>query len=134
MPIPLNQVPSFSSEKPSQVRVCRCFGREPLQGSALTSPGAEQGGAQGCGDWDLCIRIAETFSIRLVPEFLVGYVRTDSSMSLSGELMEASASVVRQRARPAESALAGGDLSPVRPQFLPVSRRLGFITPGVAIK
>jgi hypothetical protein len=45
------------------------------------------------------MRIAETFSIRLVPEFLVGYVRTDSSMSVNGELMEASFSVVLQRAR-----------------------------------
>ena len=75
-----------------------------FRASALASVGpyltrAEQGGAQGCEDWDLYIRIAETFSIRLVPEFLVGYVRTDSSMSVDGELMEASFSAVMQRAR-----------------------------------
>lgn len=30
---------------------------------------AEQGGAQGVEDWDLSMRIAETFSIRVVPEY-----------------------------------------------------------------
>ena len=60
---------------------------------------AEQGGAQGCEDWDLYIRIAETFSIRLVPEFLVAYVRTSSSMSVNAESMAASFAVVMQRAR-----------------------------------
>jgi glycosyltransferase involved in cell wall biosynthesis len=59
----------------------------------------EQGGAQGCEDWDLYIRIAESFSIRLVPEFLVAYVRTGSSMSVNGEAMVKSFSVVMQRAR-----------------------------------
>ena len=34
---------------------------------------AEQGGAQGCEDWDLSLRIAESYSVRLVPEFLVEY-------------------------------------------------------------
>ena len=60
---------------------------------------AEQGGAQGCEDWDLNIRIAEAFSIGLVPEFLVGYVRAGSSMSVDGKGMAASFSVVMQRAR-----------------------------------
>ena len=32
---------------------------------------AEQGGAQGCEDWDLSLRIAEVFSVRVVPEFQV---------------------------------------------------------------
>ena len=60
---------------------------------------AEQGGAQGCEDWDLYIRIAETFSIRLVPEFLVAYRRTASSMSVNAESMAASFAIVIQRAR-----------------------------------
>ena len=60
---------------------------------------AEQGGAQGCEDWDLYIRFAEAFSIRLVPEFLVAYVRTDSTMSVDAKGMAGSFSVVMQRAR-----------------------------------
>jgi glycosyltransferase involved in cell wall biosynthesis len=59
----------------------------------------EQGGAQGCEDWDLYIRLAETFSIRLVPEFLMAYRRTSSSMSANTESMAASFSVVMQRAQ-----------------------------------
>jgi glycosyltransferase involved in cell wall biosynthesis len=60
---------------------------------------AEQRGAQGCEDWDLYIRIAERFSIRLVPEFLVAYRRTTSSMSANAEIMAASFEVIIQRAR-----------------------------------
>ena len=60
---------------------------------------AEQGGAQGCEDWDLYIRIAETFCIRLVPEYLVAYRKTGSSMSANVESMAASYAVVMQRAR-----------------------------------
>ena len=37
---------------------------------------AEQAGAQGCEDWDLSLRIAEIFSIRVVPESLVAYRQT----------------------------------------------------------
>jgi glycosyltransferase involved in cell wall biosynthesis len=60
---------------------------------------AEQRGAQGCEDWDLYIRIAESFSIRLVPEFLVAYRRTTCSMSVNAESMAASFEVVILRAR-----------------------------------
>jgi hypothetical protein len=72
--------------------------------SALASVGPyltrdEQGGAEGCEDWDLYIRIAETFCIRLVPEYLVVYRRIGSSMSANVESMAASYAVVMQRAR-----------------------------------
>jgi glycosyltransferase involved in cell wall biosynthesis len=60
---------------------------------------AEQGGAQGCEDWDLALRIAETFSVRLVPEFQVAYRQTNSSMSLQTESMAASFAVLMRRAR-----------------------------------
>ena len=33
----------------------------------------EEQGGQGCEDWDLALRIAENFEIRVVPEHLVGY-------------------------------------------------------------
>jgi glycosyltransferase involved in cell wall biosynthesis len=75
-----------------------------FRASALASVGPyltrdEQGGAQGCEDWDLYIRIAETFCIRLVPKFLVAYRRTGSSMSVNVESMAASYAVIMQRAR-----------------------------------
>src|SRR4029077_14513105 len=54
---------------------------------------------QGCEDWDIYIRIAQAFSIRLVPEFLVAYRKTGSSMSVNAESMAASFTVVMQRAR-----------------------------------
>jgi glycosyltransferase involved in cell wall biosynthesis len=59
---------------------------------------AAQGGAQGCEDWDLSLRIAEDFSVRVVPEFQVAYRQTTSSMSLQ-EGMAASFDVFMRRAR-----------------------------------
>jgi glycosyltransferase involved in cell wall biosynthesis len=59
----------------------------------------EQGGAQGCEDWDLYIRIAETFNIRVVPEILAAYRQTSSSMRVNAESMEKSFAVVMQRVR-----------------------------------
>lgn len=60
---------------------------------------AEQGGVQGCEDWDLHLRIAECFSIRLVPEHLVGYRQTESGMSSKPEAMARSFAVFLERAR-----------------------------------
>jgi len=37
--------------------------------------------AQGCEDWDLWFRIAESYEFKVVPEFLVGYRKTAQSMS-----------------------------------------------------
>jgi glycosyltransferase involved in cell wall biosynthesis len=72
--------------------------------AALTRVGlyltrAEQGGAQGCEDWDLYIRLAENFSVSLVAEFLVAYRKTNSSMSVDTEGMAASFAIVIERAR-----------------------------------
>jgi glycosyltransferase involved in cell wall biosynthesis len=59
----------------------------------------EQGGAQGCEDWDLAMRIAENFRIGLVPERLVAYRLTRNSMSADAESMAASFATVLHRAR-----------------------------------
>jgi glycosyltransferase involved in cell wall biosynthesis len=59
----------------------------------------EQGGAQGCEDWDLYLRIAERFSIQVVPEYLLTYRQAGSSMSVNAETMAASFAVVMSRAR-----------------------------------
>ena len=63
-----------------------------------TLPHTVNRGAQG-EDWDLFIRFAETFCIRLVPEFLVAYRRIGSSMSANVESMAASFAIVIERAR-----------------------------------
>ena len=75
-----------------------------LRVSALEKVGlyltrAEQGGAQGCEDWDLYLRIAENFGIRVVPEYLVAYRQASASMSANAETMAASYAVVMGRAR-----------------------------------
>jgi glycosyltransferase involved in cell wall biosynthesis len=67
----------------------------------------EQGGAQGCEDWDLAIRIAEVSSIGAVPERLVAYRLTGGSMSADAESMAASFANVIHRARQ-----RNGDLPP----------------------
>jgi glycosyltransferase involved in cell wall biosynthesis len=75
-----------------------------IRASALKRVGlyltrAEQGGAQGCEDWDLYLRIAENFEIRVVPEYLLAYRQAGSSMSANAETMAASFTLVMDRAR-----------------------------------
>jgi glycosyltransferase involved in cell wall biosynthesis len=67
----------------------------------------EQQGGQGCEDWDLALRVAEIFDIRVVPEHLVGYRQLASAMSVNVEGMEASFATVMRRARQ-----RNGDLPP----------------------
>jgi glycosyltransferase involved in cell wall biosynthesis len=62
---------------------------------------------QGCEDWDLALRIAEIFDIRVVPEHLVGYRQCASAMSVNVKEMEASFAMVMRRARQ-----RNGDLPP----------------------
>lgn len=66
---------------------------------------AEQGGAQGCEDWDLYLRIAEHFDVRVVPEYLVAYRQAGSNMSANAETMATSFAVVMRRARERNSDL-----------------------------
>ena len=66
---------------------------------------AEQGGAQGCEDWDLALRIAEIFSVRVVPECLVAYRQNGSSMSVNAKSMAASFVFAMRRARQRNSDL-----------------------------
>ena len=75
-----------------------------LRASALEKVGlyvtrAEQGGAQGCEDWDLYLRIAEQFGIRVVPEYLLAYRQAGSGMSSSIDTMATAFAVMMGRAR-----------------------------------
>ena len=66
---------------------------------------AEQGGAQGCEDWDLALRVAEIFRVRVVPECLVAYRQNGSSMSVNAESMARSFVFAMGRARQRNSDL-----------------------------
>jgi glycosyltransferase involved in cell wall biosynthesis len=66
---------------------------------------AEQGGAQGCEDWDIYLRIAEHFDVRVVPEYLMAYRQAGSSMSANAETMASSFAVVMRRAQERNSDL-----------------------------
>jgi glycosyltransferase involved in cell wall biosynthesis len=70
-----------------------------LQEVGLYLTRAEQGGAQGCEDWDLHLRIAERFQVGFVFEHLMAYRLTGSSMSTDPAGMDASFLFARRRAR-----------------------------------
>lgn len=59
----------------------------------------EQAGNQGCEDWDLALRVAEEFDVRVVPRYLVNYRETSSSMSLQAASMMASYKLLINRVR-----------------------------------
>lgn len=50
--------------------------------------------AQGCEDWDIYLRIAESYEFRVVPEFLIGYRQVSVSMSNSCKTMAKSYQLV----------------------------------------
>jgi len=50
--------------------------------------------AQGCEDLDLYLRIAASYQINVVPEFLVGYRQVGGSMSRNSQAMEKSQQLV----------------------------------------
>ena len=56
-------------------------------------------GGQGCEDWDLALRIAARYQLRVVPEHLVGYRRVSGSMSGDGASMHRSYHLIMQKAR-----------------------------------
>lgn len=60
---------------------------------------SEQGGAQGCEDWDLALRVAERFQVGLVPETLVSYRQVGDCMSLDVRAMATSYRTMMQRVR-----------------------------------
>jgi glycosyltransferase involved in cell wall biosynthesis len=59
----------------------------------------EQGGAQGCEDWDLALRVAERYEIRVARSYLVYYRQSSSSMTLNLTGMRRSYFLFLRRAR-----------------------------------
>lgn len=67
----------------------------------------EQGGVQGCEDWDLSIRVAEGWEVAVVRRELVGYRQTSAAMSSGIGGMARSFEVVMGRARQRNPDLPG---------------------------
>ena len=80
-------------------------GSNPLfRASALKATGLyltrkEQGGVQGCEDWDLSLRLSERYKVGLVRRSLVGYRQLAGCMSLNASAMSRSYEVIMARAR-----------------------------------
>ncbi len=55
--------------------------------------------AQGCEDWDLYLRLAEDYAFGVVPEFLVGYRKLQTSMSQDYTAMAKSYCLVLESAK-----------------------------------
>lgn len=59
----------------------------------------EQGGVEGCEDWDLSLRVAESFEVSCARRTLVKYRQIPTCMTLNVESMSRSYECVMQRAR-----------------------------------
>ncbi len=59
----------------------------------------EQGGAQGCEDWDLSLRVTEQSRVAVVRKTLVGYRQVEGCMSLQIDGMSRSYEIAMSRAR-----------------------------------
>ena len=56
-------------------------------------------GVQGCEDWDLYLRLAESYRFCVVPQFLVGYRKSGDSMSAALSSMAESHGYLLQKAK-----------------------------------
>lgn len=75
------------------------FRRSCLEKLGAYSTALLQCNAQGCEDWDLYLRIAKTYQVRCVPEFLIGYRKISSSMSGDLKRMARSHDLVMERVK-----------------------------------
>jgi glycosyltransferase involved in cell wall biosynthesis len=73
--------------------------RECIEKVGNYDSGFMQANAQGCEDWDLYLRIARSYLVRVVPEFLVGYRRAKDSMSTQYDRMTKSHNYMLNRIR-----------------------------------
>ncbi|NJM48283.1 MAG: glycosyltransferase family 2 protein [Alkalinema sp. RU_4_3] len=55
--------------------------------------------AQGCEDWDLYLRLAESYDYAVIPELLVGYRKLENSMSGDGHTMARSQGIMLDKVR-----------------------------------
>ncbi len=70
--------------------------RNCLEKLGLYNTTLKQKGGQGVEDWEICLRIAERYEFRVVPEFLVGYRQLPNSMSKDFSVMALSHQLIWQ--------------------------------------
>lgn len=75
------------------------FRAEALKETGLYLTRADQGGVQGCEDWDLSLRLSEHYKVGLVRQSLVGYRQLAGCMSLDASAMGRSYEIIMARAR-----------------------------------
>jgi hypothetical protein len=75
------------------------FRAKALKRTGLYLTREEQGGVQGCEDWDLSLRLAEHYQVGLVRQSLVKYRQLAGCMSLNASGMSRSYEIVMARAR-----------------------------------
>ncbi|MDB6029257.1 MAG: family 2 glycosyl transferase [Verrucomicrobiales bacterium] len=75
------------------------FRRSALQKVGFYNEAFRSRDAQGCEDWDICLRCAEKFEYRVVREYLVGYRCYSQSMSYNHVSMGRSYELVMQEVK-----------------------------------
>lgn len=75
------------------------FRAKALQVTGLYLTREQQGGVQGCEDWDLSLRLSERYKVGLVRKSLVGYRQLAGCMSLNAAAMSRSYEIIMARAR-----------------------------------
>ena len=75
------------------------FRRSALDEAGFYNEKLREEDAQGCEDWDICLRCAEKFEYRVVQDYLVGYRCYSESMSYNHAAMGRSYEFVMQEVR-----------------------------------
>ncbi len=79
---------------------CSMMRRSIVQELGGYNPELKQQNAQGCEDWELYLKIAESYQIKVVKNFLVGYRKLPGSMSRNYETMARSHALVMDKVQP----------------------------------
>ncbi len=72
------------------------FRRSAIEEVGGYNEGLRAANAQGCEDWDLCLRVAEKYDFCVVPEYLFAYRCYNESMSCNHEVMGRSYAIVME--------------------------------------
>ncbi|MEA5511022.1 glycosyltransferase family 2 protein [Crocosphaera sp. UHCC 0190] len=76
---------------------CSMIRRSIVQSLGGYNRSLKQQNAQGCEDWDFYLKIAESYQIKVVKEFLVGYRKLPESMSRNYETMARSHALIMEK-------------------------------------
>jgi glycosyltransferase involved in cell wall biosynthesis len=103
------------------------FRRACLDEVGLYNTRMRERGGQGCEDWDLALRVAERYDVRLVRRRLVYYRKVASSMSMDSDAMVRSHQVLVEEARGRNAAISPALLRRARSGFQRYIARTAFV-------